>query len=1026
MSNISFGLFQAAVNDASDGDVAWTNPNGARFNDNDADHANFPVTHASAVLTAIAPSSQYLKMSDPLFNRDAPLTSTIKGVIVRICTTSVDGNPDIPIQGIWLVIGGAKAGDNKAGGQLVGLGYDGGARPGIPASGGAAYSVQPAMEIMGGGQDDLWGLGVITPAQFNDIGVIVQIGPVSGDRTPMIDSIQIVGYWEDELEAVCTAASPTTGMAPYSFHADGLGSSWGRQPPECVEMRWKVVGPGGWSRTFQDPRLGGTVQGAVKDLATDAVGFNIGIPMDVPGEYTVSFDMYTNDPVTNEPVVTPSNEIIVTVVPSDFDNIRYFSSDGDNSDGLTPGTAWNDPDTVVEQVNILGDSIELIVADDSVFVVPLRDPVPAFDGVTNFWMHRSGDGAARPLFQQPDGGALWSFANCSDLWVEGLELTGPPITVEITGVWNSSRPYVVDDIARKPDTSNWYRCIQANTNVVWTDTDFWELFNPPEGGFHDLLRGLTRATFVDMGCTDGWIRSGFEFSGSGQLTEQLMLINCQLKNLRRYGLAHNPGKHFAVYGVETTSQIFMVAEGHYRQYVGGILATVNTAFTMLWSKMTDDWVVERGDRIAHLRNAYSFQVHYQCYSRNGSLATGGGENVTKQGLDYVKVYDALCLDGTSAMGGSQGRHVMIRNCKLVNPYIFGGASGPTELRLAMNTHCFPSVFFDATKSFDFIEVSNSENVYSSALYCDLSVRGCVVAWTNATASGKHVYAKQGMTTPIVGANVPVGQWRRDITDWAYNVYGRLRASAGFEFQGAWILGSDSFNDIDDWNGAESFIHDDVADASLIGADIQEDADFVYPGTPNVPPAAAGPGLFKDYRGIERDYGVTWKAGATGAETGGPPAAPVLSYSPTTRSLTTDETAAYPITNLGGGSVTYVLDGTSEALQTGLSLAANGSIIGTPTETGVRIIVARGTNVSGFDTATITITVTPGGAADAPFIHYAGQPLRAYVGVPFSADVIDEGDDDDDPPTYSLVSGSFPAGIDVTPSGPNRGRISGTP
>ena len=130
----------SAVNDASAGKAAWSNPSNA-----ETDDSNF----AQCALTNPSPQSNYLKATS--FGFAIPADATMNGIGMSYKRSSTSGRgSDLTIK---LVVGGSVSGDNKASGSW-------------PAT---------AAETTKGGSADLWGV-TLTPAQVNasNFGGVIQ------------------------------------------------------------------------------------------------------------------------------------------------------------------------------------------------------------------------------------------------------------------------------------------------------------------------------------------------------------------------------------------------------------------------------------------------------------------------------------------------------------------------------------------------------------------------------------------------------------------------------------------------------------------------------------------------------------------------------------------------------------------------------------------------------------------------------------------------------------------------------------
>lgn len=410
MSNVSFGFAGSGSNDASVGDVAWSNPSQATVSDE---------LYASAYLTA--QDSQYLFATDPSFDRSIPSTATITGVHIFINGNDSGASRDVTISECKLVKGGAVVGDSQSASEILG----------------GIVGTALMNEAVYGGESNLWGTA-LTPTDVNaaDFGVAIRVDAGANTRTARIDCVRFIVYWTDTISCVATAVSPTSGkQAPYAFHAHAFDSVWGTADPEDIAIKWTVTGPGGWSMTAVDPRPG-EVSGEARDCATGIVGWNAGWLFDVAGSYTVKATMLTNDPSTNAVVRTVSNTINVTV-DADSRTVKYLNSvtGADINDG-SAGQPWATLNKSITEINAVGGDTKLIIADGHTETNPTAITMTT---VSNVWITRNGGGTI-PTINRTTSAQVVSIVSSTDVVVDGLRIS-------TSGISATSRPNFVDNPA---------------------------------------------------------------------------------------------------------------------------------------------------------------------------------------------------------------------------------------------------------------------------------------------------------------------------------------------------------------------------------------------------------------------------------------------------------------------------------------------------------------------------------------------------------------------------------------------------
>src|SRR6185503_4043452 len=129
-----------------------------------------------------------------------------------------------------------------------------------------------------------------------------------------------------------------------------------------------------------------------------------------------------------------------------------------------------------------------------------------------------------------------------------------------------------------------------------------------------------------------------------------------------------------------------------------------------------------------------------------------------------------------------------------------------------------------------------------------------------------------------------------------------------------------------------------------------------------------------------------------------------------------------VAGASGGAAPYTYTIASGALPAGITLAANGTLSGTPTANGTFNFTVKATDSSTgtgpFNKTSGTLTLT----IAAPTISYTPtNPLPATVGTAYSRSLA-SATGGTAPYSYTIASGSLPAGITLA----SNGTLSGTP
>jgi hypothetical protein len=169
-------------------------------------------------------------------------------------------------------------------------------------------------------------------------------------------------------------------------------------------------------------------------------------------------------------------------------------------------------------------------------------------------------------------------------------------------------------------------------------------------------------------------------------------------------------------------------------------------------------------------------------------------------------------------------------------------------------------------------------------------------------------------------------------------------------------------------------------------------------------------------------GAVTMAGSGGNTIGGcstPPACPIITIAPPTLPNGVVGTAYTQQLTASGGTGPYTFSVVSGTLPAGLALTPTGLLAGTPTAAGSSTVVIQATDGTGCPgVITYTITITP---AACPVITISPPTLpNGTVGVAYTQTLTASGGTP--PYTFSVVSGTLPAGLTLTVGGV----LSGTP
>jgi uncharacterized protein YhjY with autotransporter beta-barrel domain len=151
--------------------------------------------------------------------------------------------------------------------------------------------------------------------------------------------------------------------------------------------------------------------------------------------------------------------------------------------------------------------------------------------------------------------------------------------------------------------------------------------------------------------------------------------------------------------------------------------------------------------------------------------------------------------------------------------------------------------------------------------------------------------------------------------------------------------------------------------------------------------------------------------------------PTITYAPSSPAAGTVGTAySQSVAGASGGAAPYTYTIVSGSLPAGITLAANGTLSGTPTANSTFNFTVKATDSSTgtgpFNKTSGTLTLT----IAAPTINYAPtNPLPATVGTAYSRSLA-SATGGTAPYTYTIAAGSLPAGITLA----SNGTLSGTP
>lgn len=172
------------------------------------------------------------------------------------------------------------------------------------------------------------------------------------------------------------------------------------------------------------------------------------------------------------------------------------------------------------------------------------------------------------------------------------------------------------------------------------------------------------------------------------------------------------------------------------------------------------------------------------------------------------------------------------------------------------------------------------------------------------------------------------------------------------------------------------------------------------------------------RALARNGAVTLDSNTVTASCA-PPACPVITLIPATLPAGTVGVAGSIALTASGGTAPYTFTVSSGTLPAGLTLTPAGVLSGTPTTAGSTIVTIRATDANGcFIERTYTIVIAP---ASCPVITLVPPTLpTGTVGVAASLQITASGGTG--PYTFSVLTGTLPAGLTLSPGG----LLSGTP
>lgn len=839
IGNVSRAWAGAVAGDAAAGDVAFTSPGNATVQDE---------VRASVALSA--QSSQYLKATTFDWVPPIPATATINRLMPVIKGRRSLAANAVTVPEAKFIQAGTIAGSSFHDTQELGSDQ--------------TNNAQRGLIVYGRGNDELGGLtwDPTDLTEDTDFGLAFRVA-AAGAVTAEVDAMGMLVWWQDTVDAVCTALSPTTGQPAGTWiwcHA--YESIIGASAPSRVKYRWHVKGPPGWKQHVYDPRRGDAVNQRLIDFSRgDVLGRVIGVYAYLPGTYSFYHEMFTEDGTR-----TVSNTETFTIDAKGSTVYHVKPSTGNNGNtGLSEAQAWA---TWAYAVANATDDSTILLYDDETFAV--TGSAPTKTSASKWWVKRSGTGTAKPLFAIATNLSAAALTTCTDVTFDGIDF----------GDYFASDGY------------------NTTRNVV-------------SGNGH------TRISFIDCECNA--VSSVLEITSTNQAS-QIAMVRNDWGKVRRYVLfgggertrdfmaCGNTGEAAGLSGGEAMFRLAASGEaggpGTPNQYGQGANIFANDFAFGAPSGTAVAYTAANPTVVTHVGHGLA-SGNSITFSGSTGTSINGARTVTVLTADTFTVPVNVSVAGTANYTVNEQAFIRPgwtnidswanRVNRLLHAYSEGADGDNIMSWIVGNRYdgddwTAPTVSY--TNQRNAIDLCMA-NIHADGVAIVMSniARDCLIypqwlCWTasllashtdvawmqfgSSTTTGGALYGLTARGNLLVGGASWNSSWFRDNT-----TDGRWTAAFGADIgencvnKGAstnWRNANTGIN-LATWNALDA-VDGDEAEATLVIADLTEEANWL-PGA-SFTTARSGvtpiPGVHHDYRFVNRDYDAAeWGRGCTGTE-----------------------------------------------------------------------------------------------------------------------------------------------------------------